>query len=234
MCKSLISFLISIVIITTLFSETNSLIYLRFSDSISLDPGKTKDRYSGEVISNIFKGLVRFKKNKDIIEPSLAKKWDIKDKGKKWIFHIRQGIYFHNGKIFDAEDVVYSFKKRIEKGNTEYKKWQLFFPYISEVKAINRYTVEIELQKPFAPFLTALTDPVAYIVPAGSYDQSNFQPIGTGPFKFEKWVAGQYIIIEKNSKYWESEIRISKVIFKIVPNLTMRMTQLKYGNADVL
>lgn len=157
-----------------LFSSPDSIIYLRISDSNTLDPGKYEDIYSGEVISNIFEGLCRFKKGSFEIEPCLAEKWEIKDNGKKWIFYLRKGVQFHSGETFDSRSVVYSFIKRKERVNKEYVGWNTLFGYINEVKAIGQYKVVMHLSKPYAPLLVALTDPYSFIVSAGSYNCKGF------------------------------------------------------------
>jgi len=230
----MIFFVSVLIFLVPLFSENDSLIYLRFSDARSLDPGKTTDQYSGEVTSNIFEGLLRYKRGTYTLEPCLARKWEMKDQGKKWIFFLRKGIYFHDHTELDAQSVLYSFKNRMKFADTEYGKWKLFFPYIIEIKAVDKYIVEILLSKPFAPFLTALTDPVAFIVAKGSMDNSDFKPVGTGPYKFNSWLKGKSIILDKNEKYWEGEVNLSRVIFKIIANPTKRVSQLKSGQADVL
>lgn len=233
--RSLIVLPILIIFLTIpLLSENDSLIYLRFSDARSLDPGKTTIQYSGEVVSNIFQGLIRYKRGTYTLEPCLARKWQMKDQGKRWIFFLRKGVEFHDQTKFDARSVVYSFKKRMELAETEYPKWKLFFPYITEVRAVDKYIVEISLSKPFAPFLTALTDPVAFIIANGSLNKSEFKPVGTGPYKLKNWIKGKSIFLDRNDNYWEGKVRISKVIFKIISNPTLRVNQLKSGRADVI
>jgi len=216
-----------------LFSSEDSIIYLRISDSTTLDPGKYEDIYSGEVISNIFEGLCRFKKGSFEIEPCLAENWEIKDNGKKWIFYLRKGVRFHNGEVCDARSVVYSFLKRKEKAKDEYMGWNTLFGYINDVKAIGRYKIILYLSKPYAPLLTALTDPYSFIVSVDSYNKPDFKPIGTGPFEFEKWKKGDYLILRKNENYWGGEVNLSKIIFKINRYPEAKILQIKNGKADI-
>ncbi len=216
-----------------LYSSKDTIIYVRTIDSASLEPGKADDFYSNQVLSNIFEGLVRFKEETLIIEPCLATTWEIKDNGKRWIFKLRKGVKFHNGEIFDAEAVKKSFKRRMGKYRSKYKKREYFFPYIKNIKYIDRYTVEIALNKAYAPFLSALTDPVASIVAPGCYKGSRFKPIGTGPFKFEKWEKGKYLIIKRNEFYWDGKVELSKVTYKIVKNACTELLYIKNNIADV-
>lgn len=224
---------LAILVVFPLPGQDQSIIYLRFSDSGSLDPGKSRSQYSGEVTSNIFEGLVHYQKGSQKIAPCLAESWTCSRDGKKWTFNLRRGVRFHNGGELDADSVVYSFSRRMRRGD-EYIKWKLFFPYIRRVQAIGKYRVEILLDRPFAPFLTALTDPVAFIVAPGAMDDPDFKPIGSGPFIFREWEKGRHIILEKNPDYWEKEINIDKIVFKVVLNPTWRIEQLKNQSADVI
>ena len=216
-----------------LYPSKDSIIYVRTIDSESLEPGKADDYYSDEVISNIFEGLVRFKKGTLIIEPCLATTWEIKDNGKRWIFKLRKEVKFHNGEIFDARAVVKSFKRRMGKSKSKYKKWEYLFSYIKDITSIDRYTVEIVLNKAYALFLSTLADPGTSIVAPGCYKGSCFKPIGTGPFKFEKRKKGKYLIIKRNEFYWEGKIELSKVTYKIVKNACTELFYVKNNIADV-
>ena len=209
------------------------LIYLRDIDSTTLEPGKSEELYSSEVISNIFEGLVQFKKGTYDMQPCLATKWEVKDEGKKWIFFLRKGVTFHNGKEFDAQAVIATFKRRMSKKETELKRWWFFFPYMKNVKAIDKFTIEITLKKPYAPLLSAMADPTALIVAPESYQKKGFKPIGTGPFKFERWEKGEFLIISKNENYWDGSVPLSGVIFRVVENPASKTLHIKSGNADI-
>ncbi len=222
-----------ILLFFNLYSSRDTIIYVRTIDSASMEPGKAVDFYSNQVLSNIFEGLVRFKKETLIIEPCLARSWEAKDNGKRWIFRLRRGVKFHNGEIFDAKAVVKSFKRRMGNYRSEYEKWEYFFPYLKDIKLIDRYTVEIVLNKAYAPFLTALTDPAASIVAPGCYKGNSFKPIGTGPFKFEKWEKGKFLIIKRNEFYWDGKTGLSKVTYKIVKNTGTKFLHIKNNIADI-
>ena len=102
-----------------------SVIYLRLSDITSLDPGKTTDTYSGEVVANIFEGLVEYRRDTRTFVPQLATKWRTANGGRRWIFTLRQGVTFHDDRPFNAGDVVYSFLERIKRAESEYPQWNL-------------------------------------------------------------------------------------------------------------
>jgi len=222
-----------ILLFFNLYSSKDNIIYVRTIDSTYIEPGKAVDFYSDEVISNIFEGLVRFKKGTLIIEACLATSWEVNDNGKRWTFKLRKGVKFHNGEIFDARAVKKSFKKRMGKYRSEYKKSEHLFSSLKDIKVINRHTVEIVLNKTYAPFLSTLTDTAASIIAPSCYNNSHFKPIGTGPFKFEKWEKGKFLIIKRNEFYWDGKVELSKVIFKIVKNPYTKFLYIKNNMADV-
>jgi peptide/nickel transport system substrate-binding protein len=217
-----------------LFYTENTLIYLRSVDSTTLEPGKTEELYSSEVIANIFEGLVRYKKGSSEVEPCLATSWKMNRDGTEWTFFLRNGVRFHNGSAFDSSSVVMTFENRLLKGESDQKRLWYFLPTIKDVIALDKYTVKICLKKPYTPLLLALTDPIALIVAPESFRKDGFVPIGTGPFKFDSWNKGNYLIIRKNEDYWDGNVIISQVVFKVVKNATSKTLQLRNGNADIL
>ena len=227
-------FLFTFIIIFSSSKAKESLIYLRANDVDSLDPGEATDFYSAEVISNIFEGLVRFKKNTFIIESCLASRWEIKENGRKWIFYLRRGIKFHNGETFNSDAVVYSFLIRMKKKERNYDQWNFLYSFISSVKALGEYKIEITLVKPFIPFLPILAETTNFIISPNSYRGKDFIPIGTGPFKFLKWTKGKSLVIKKNNNYWGENAKISKVVFKVVKDPRWRILQIKNKNADII
>lgn len=226
-------FFSAFLIIPAFPASENSLIYLRSSDATSLDPLLSRDKFSSEVILNIFEGLVRFKKGSLDIEPCIAESWQVKDDGKKWLFFIRKGITFHNREECSAHSVVASFQRNMEEKAAPVEKWEMFYPYIKTIKALDKYTVEICLTQPYAPLLAALTTTSAVIAASASYTPDGFKPIGTGPFMFERWEKGNYLAIKRNDYYWDGPVLLSGVIFKTIANPAARTMQVKTGNADI-
>ncbi|MEN8153832.1 MAG: ABC transporter substrate-binding protein [Acidobacteriota bacterium] len=214
------------------FSDHNSIIYLKSIDIETLDPGETTDSYSTEVIFNIYEGLVRFVKNSTKIEGCLAKSWIVKDNGKRWIFKLRKDVKFHNGEDFNAKAVEINFKTRL-KNKDKYQNWNLAYAYLDHVRAIDEFTVEFILKIPYIPFLYSLANAKSMIVAPSSYTGRIFKPVGTGPFIYSEWRKDKYVTIVRNTVYWDSVPKISKVVFKIVKDAAWRFLQMKTGKAEL-
>jgi peptide/nickel transport system substrate-binding protein len=208
-------------------------IYLRLTDSLTMDPGKIEDFFSQEAIYNVFEGLVRLGKNMVSVEPCLARHWVFKENGKRWIFYLRRGVKFHNGDEFNAKAVVYSFTKRINKKHGEYAAFGRFFPYIDTVRALDDWTVEIVLSRPYFPFLFSLADLRGCVVAPGSYDGAEFKVVGTGPFVLGEWIRGKSLLLTRNDRYWQQPAKLTKIIFKSEPNAATRLSQIKNRSADI-
>jgi len=213
--------------------EGASIIYLRPADAINLNPWQADDRYSNEIAANVFEGLVRFKKNSTAIEPSLATSWKISENGKRWWFTLRRGVKFHDHSPFNAQAVLYSFQSRLEKNQTAYQRLSFLFSFITHIRSSDPYSVEIILDRPYAPFLIALADSAVFIQSPTAGKSSPYLPVGTGPFRFTSWAKGKSLILTNNHDYWGGTGNVEKIIFKVMPDSLGRLLQIKSGSADM-
>ncbi len=211
----------------------SSIIFLRPTDAINLDPWQAEDMYSTEIASNIFEGLVRFKKNSTAIEPCLATSWSVAEHGTHWRFVLRRGVKFHDNSPFNAQSVLHSFQCRMGKQQQLYKRLSFPFSFITQIRSTGTYSVEIILDRPYAPFLIALADSAAFIQSARASRSSPFIPIGTGPFRFFSWSKGKSLILTRNPGYWAGTGNVEKIIFKVMADSLGRLLQIKNGSADM-
>jgi oligopeptide transport system substrate-binding protein len=201
-------------------------------DPSSLDPAMIVDQYGVAVGNQIFDGLVAFDAYLNVV-PALAQSWAASRDGLVWTFHLRKGVQFHNGREMSAEDVVFSLSRLLDpavgsrnsplldkvKGAAEFRVGTT--KVLEGIKAIDRYTVEITLSEPFVPFISILGMAHTSIVPRDEVDRlgSDFgtAPVGTGPFRFLRWVRGQEILLETNKHYFEGRPTLDHVRFVIFP-----------------
>ncbi|RLG81252.1 MAG: ABC transporter substrate-binding protein [Thermoprotei archaeon] len=155
--------------------------------------------------------------------PLLAESWEVEDGGLKWVFKLREGVKWHDGHPFTADDVKFTF---------EYLKSHPYpwgsdeiIEYVDRVEVLNNYTIAVYLKKPYADFLDHLivqleiiprhvweniTDPLRYTEPEAF--------VGTGPFKFKDYKKGAYYVLEANSEYFLGEPVVDKLMLKCVSN----------------
>jgi peptide/nickel transport system substrate-binding protein len=221
------------------------LIIGRAGDSISLDPSNTTDMDSTKVTVNIFETLVKYEKEgKDII-PGLATSWKSSEDGLTWVFHLRQDVKFHDGSVFDAHAVEFNFHRWMDKSNPyhngQFSYWNYVFGgfpgFVKSVTATSNYNVEIELNRPYAPFLSTLAMPVFGIGSPDAIkkygDEVYKHPVGTGPFCFKSWEPGKSIFLVRNEEYWDILAKVDEVEFKVIPSNVDRLEQLKQGTIHI-
>jgi peptide/nickel transport system substrate-binding protein/oligopeptide transport system substrate-binding protein len=202
---------------------------LEFSPK-TLDPALSIDNYAVTVIQQVFDGLVQFDKDLNVI-PAIAKSWEISHDGLTYIFSLRKGVKFHNGREVTSKDFVYSFTRILGPGIQSSS--SAFFTRIVGAKefidkkskevmgltAPDRYTLKIKLSEPYSPFMSILAMKGTKVVPKEELEKTGIDfgkaPVGTGPFKFVSMKQGEEIFLESNPDYFEGKPYLDKIIFKI-------------------
>jgi peptide/nickel transport system substrate-binding protein/oligopeptide transport system substrate-binding protein len=202
------------------------------NDPSTLDPAISNDIYGGAVIQQIFDGLVSLDQTL-AITPSLAELWRASRDGLTWTFTLRKGVRFHHGREVTADDVVYSLTRVLDprlksgaadlftsiRGAPEFRRGEA--PVVSGLAALDRYTVKVSLTEASLPFVSVLAVAQAKIVPRelAERDPARFglHPIGTGPFRFERWERGREIVLTANPEYFDGPPRLSRLVYRIFP-----------------
>lgn len=219
-----------------------TLIWGRGGDSVSLDLAQATDGESIKAGIQIYENLVIFGKDSMDVEPQLAESWTVSDDGLTWTFKLRKGVKFHDGTPFDAKAVYDSFARIIDKNHPfyGYGKWKylsLSLGQVTEIRIIDPYTVALVTARPYAPLLNNLALWLCPIVSpeamAKYKDQIGLNPVGTGPFKFVKWVKDDQIILERNDQYWGEKAKVDKIILKSIPEPSARLMALQSGTVDI-
>ena len=223
------------------------------ADIQTADVQKTSKDY--EVPFNIFDRLVDVEVDADgnsKIVPSLAENWDISDDGLEYTFHLRQGVKFHNGNDFTAEDVAYTFHRMltVESGvNTEFIDQikgadELLAgetDTLEGVEVVDDYTIKVTLKEPFAGFLASISSPGVSIYDSeateAAGDQFGMDPavtVGTGPFEFSSWSFNNQLVLTRNEDYWKGASKLPGVVIKIIPDTETQSMMFESGELDIL
>jgi ABC-type transport system substrate-binding protein len=204
------------------------------ADAVRLDPPDQTDNVSEIVLRHIMDGLVEFDEQLGI-QPALATSWDVLNDGKTYCFYLRENVVFHDGTPFNAEAVKYNFDRILGGG---LRRTSLYDPYIESVEVVDEYTVALHLFEPFGALLHHLAHGAGLIQSPAAIEQYGDRvgrnPVGTGPFVFERWVPGERIVLTANPTYWGGEPKISGLSFNIVPEEATRVFQLEAGESDVI
>jgi peptide/nickel transport system substrate-binding protein len=211
-----------------------SLVIARLSDAENLDHHFMSTINAASVTHRkIYEGLVGRDKNSDI-QPLLAKEWNQLD-DTTWEFKLREDVTFHDGAAFTAEAVKATFDRLLDPNVGSPR--AVVFKMVKEVKVVDDYTVQFLLTEPFSPLLSILASHEGGIINPKTieeYGENIIQePNGTGPFVFESWTPGQEITFNKNENYWGEKAKVDKVVFKVVPEETTRISMLETGEAHI-
>ncbi|MGM9661925.1 MAG: ABC transporter substrate-binding protein [Oscillospiraceae bacterium] len=200
----------------------------------SLDPATTVDGHSLMVETQLFSMLVdSCGGNSSEIKPDIAESWDISEDGLTYTFHLRDDVYFHNGKLLTASDVAYTFERVMVEPYTSY-----LAVMIDSVEAVDDTTFVAHLKYPFADFLTMVGGIYFGICceeAITSGDDFMYKPVGTGPYKLEgDYVPGQAFTFVYNDAYYGAEPDIKKIAFKIQPDTNTAVISLQNGEVDFI
>jgi peptide/nickel transport system substrate-binding protein len=195
-----------------------------------LDPTAGAAAAIDEVVyANVFEGLTRILEDGSVA-PALAESWEVAPDGLSWVFTLREGASFHDGVALTAESVVFSFDRAMAEDSVNAQK-QLF-DGINEVSAIDDRTVEIGLDAPKGDLLFNLAWGDAVIVSPATAESNRQAPVGTGPFRFARWVQGDRIELERNPDYWGEPAALERVTFKFIADPTAAFAAMMAGDVD--
>ncbi len=213
----------------------NTFVESSIGDARRLNPVIANDSASGTVNDQIFNGLVKYDKDIRLVG-DLAERWDVSADGKIITFHIRKEVKWHDGVEFTADDCLFTYQRLIDpKVATPYSS---SYTDIKKAEAIDRYTFRVTYKEPFSP---ALESWAMGMIPkhllAGkdiNTDAFNRKPVGTGPYKFKEWTAGQKIVLEANADYFEGRPNIDQFIYRIIPDSSTMFQELLSGGVDMM
>lgn len=179
-----------------------------------LDPTAGAAAAIDEVVyANVFEGLTKIDRDGGV-KPALAESWTVSDDGKVYTFKLREGVKFHDGTAFDASDVVFSIERAMADDSVNAQK-ALFAP-VEQVEALDPLTVRLTLKTPAGNILFNLGWGDAVIVAPETAADNKTNPVGTGPFRFSRWVKGDRIELVHNGDYWGTAAGLARATFKII------------------
>ena len=191
------------------------------------------------VAGNIYESLLRYDEKLNP-QPSLAKSWEISPDAKVYTFKLQEGVKWHDGKPFTADDVVFS----LDKFHREvHPRWRpVVSAQVEKIEKVDDLTIRITLKQPFGPMIMTQEVASAPMIPKHIYDGTDYRanpanntPMGTGPYKFKEWKKGSYIHLVKNPDYWaKGKPALDEIYWQIIPDAAARAVAYETGKVDVL
>jgi peptide/nickel transport system substrate-binding protein len=195
----------------------------------NLDPRIGTDGQSEHIDGLLFDSLVELDEHR-IPHGDLAEKWETPDPV-TYVFHLRSGVTFHDGRTLTSADVKYTFDSIINRSVTSPKRGT--FRLVKSVEAPDAATVIFHLSEPNSGFMSDICRPAIGVVPAGSGTDFAAHPIGTGAFRFVSLDQDDNVVLERNEAYFRTPTKIKQVRFRVVPEAIVRALELRKGTADL-
>lgn len=213
---------------------TKMMSIIAFPEPPTLFIGLDQNGSTQTVAGKIYESLLTF--DFDFTpQPGLAESWEISEDGLVYTFRLKEGVTWHDGTPFTAEDVVFTCSDFLMEVHPRARS---IFSNCETIEAVDDLTVRFTLKQPFGPFMMGFEMSTAPMIPAHLYKGTDFRrnennntPVGTGPFKLAEWAKGQYIRLEKNPDYHgDGEPHLDEIIFPILPDASARAVALEQNN----
>ena len=215
-------------------ADADTIVMALASDQDNMDPHMHFQRDGILMNINMYDSLLH-KNTKLEYEPSLATEWKALNET-TWEFKLRQGVKFHNGDAFSAEDVQFSFDRVLDP-NTKSPQYGNIRG-IKEVKIIDPHTVHLITDKPFPLLLERVVFfpiiPKKHFEKVGAQAFAENAPVGTGPYKFVEWKRDQYLKMERFNEHWRGPAPIKNLIIRVIPETSTQIAELKTGGVDIV
>jgi peptide/nickel transport system substrate-binding protein len=180
----------------------------------------------------VFNGLTRMAEDQTV-HPDLAERWEYSEDLKRWTFHLRTGVKFHDGSDMTSADVVAMFRRLLDKATAAPSRSN--YDMVTAVDAPDEHTVVFTLGSPYGGFADILSDRQVKIVPRDQAARLATQPIGTGPFRFVSYTPGDRMVLAKFKGYFEPGMpKLAGVELRIIPEMSAKLAALQSGELDVV
>ncbi|WP_432537300.1 ABC transporter substrate-binding protein [Kineococcus arenarius] len=193
------------------------------------DPHKTTAYASFQVLENVYDTLVVPSADGESMEPSLAEDWTTSDDGLTWTFTLRDGVTFHDGSTFDADDVVFSYKRIIDQQlSNAYR-----FATVTDVRAQDPRTVVITVSEPTPALLAQIGGFKGMAILPSGVDEASLttQAVGTGPFRLDSTSASE-VSLSRFDDYWGEASALDGMTFQFITEPAAAMTALTSGQVQ--
>ncbi len=180
---------------------------------------------------NIFEGLVAINVKGEIY-PKLATSWDIAPDHKTYTFHLRPGVKFSNGAEMTSADVKFSLERATAPDSKNSQKW-IFTP-IASIETPDPLTIKITLKEPTSKFLFGLAMGDAIIVNQATAATNATDPVGTGPYKLDKWSRGDRLALSATGTWWGGKTAITHATIRFISDPQAQIVAIEAGDCDVL
>jgi peptide/nickel transport system substrate-binding protein len=215
-----------------------TLIVLSDGEPDDLNPLTFDSNPAYQIVHLTFRALARRDSTLSSYVPDLLERWEQPDSATV-LLHVRPGLRWHDGRPVTAEDVVFTIERQKDPATASPRQQDVLA--VESARAVDSATVEVKLNRTGPSTLNALLEVIPVprhildTVPADRMRFAGFgqRPVGNGLFRFGEWQKGQQVTVEANPDAPEGRPALNRVIMRVVPDPTARLTELLNGNGDM-
>ncbi len=220
--------------------EGDWLIWRIGAEPATLNYITSKDLYANWIVGgNIFESLLEYDLDKVELKPLLAESYEVSGDGLEITFRLREDIRFSDGEKVTSADIIFSYQTIINPKVDAHSLANYYYP-IKEVSKIDERSVKFILREPYfksleiAGLLPIFPKHIYEFSEAADFNRRWSEPVGSGPFVFEKWDVGREIVLRRNERYWGAKPKLEKIIFRVITNEVAAIQALRSHKIDFM
>ncbi len=209
------------------------------ADPPNLDPHQSTAAVDRQVFQSLFDKLVDINQDLQIV-PMLATSWTISSDGKTYVFKLRPNVVFHDGTPFNAEAVKFNFDRMLDPAVAGFPSPRRSeVNLVQKVTVVDALTVQIDLEKPFSPFLAVVSDRAGMMVSPTAARRLgrgfSLEPVGTGPYKFVEKRPQDRVVLERFDRHWDKNAGyVDRITYRTFIDEQARVANLRSGELDII
>jgi peptide/nickel transport system substrate-binding protein len=200
----------------------------------------SKDIYANWVVGgNVFETLLEYDLDKVKLKPLLAESYEVSADGLQITFRLRDDVHFSDGKKITTDDIIFSYQTIINPKVDAISLANYYRP-IKEVIRIDERTVKFVLREPYfkgveiAGLMPVFPRHIYEFSDAMEFNNRRSEPVGSGPYVFERWNVGREIVLRRDENYWGKKPKISKIVFRVITNEVAELQALRSHDIDFM
>ncbi len=220
--------------------EGDWLVWHLDAEPATLNPITRRDAYAQWVVEgNVFEGLLQYDLDTLELKKSLAADYSVSDDGLEIYYRLRDDVHFSDGHPITADDVIFTYRTIINPG-IDCASLANYYQDIKRVEKISDLEVKFYMKKPyfksleFTGGMTVLPKHIYEFSDPQEFNNRRSEPVGSGPYVFEKWDVGQQIILRRNENYWGPKPKLKKLVFRIITNEVAALQALRSHQIDLM
>lgn len=220
--------------------EGDWLIFRLGGEPATLNPVTAKDAYARWIcVGSVFERLLEYDFDEAKLKPWLAESYQVSEDGLEITICLRDDIYFSDGKPITTEDVIFTYETIMNPG-VDADNVRNYYDNIKEVIKIDERVVKFVFKEPYwksievVGLLEVLPRHIYQFTDAADFNKHRSNPVGSGPYLFQKWDVGRQVVLRRNERYWGHKPRLERIVYRFISNELAALQALRSHEVDMM